>query len=273
MATHYEADDLLEQGVMAELDGHPKPELFHKALEKFEETSSEMKRLDADLGELIAIHKKGKPVAAFEQSLTRVLAQAKGLERVGASGRYANVGGGGGPPAQRPVANLLDIMEAQRSDLHVLQKQMDETIATFRSVIPLAEKGRFVPMMLSGRAGFSSKIQQAVSLIGQYGRFYTSSCMATIEATMQAYPAGFAWLPDVPPGLSPPPSPPPPGPTATDAGPRPSVQDAAARPAPPPPKKPGGGCCQTGSTSPESAVALIMVCAALWQRRSRRRRG
>jgi hypothetical protein len=73
---------------------------------------------------------------------------------------------------------------------------MDETIEAFRSVLPYAEKGEFAAMMLSGRHGFADKIQQSVDLMGIYGRYYTSTCMATIAATMQAYPAGLEWLKD-----------------------------------------------------------------------------
>ena len=35
---------------------------------------------------------------------------------------------------------------------------------------------------------------QFTDLISAFERLYIRSCMATISATMQTYPAGFAWL-------------------------------------------------------------------------------
>lgn len=195
---HYEGDDLLEQGVMAEFDGSPKPELFKTALGKFEETGTQIDAVAAKLDELIAIHKAGKLTREFEMALNKILSESRDDERVTlAWRRYANVAREGQPRiGSKPPRNLLAVMQAQKADLAVLRKQLDDTIQAFRTVIPYAERGEFAAMMLSGRHGFADKIQQSVDLLQVFGRFYTSKCMATIAATMHAYPAGLAWLRD-----------------------------------------------------------------------------
>lgn len=197
MALHYQGDDLLEQGVMAEFDGKPDPKLFVAALKRFEETQQQMTVLDKKLGELITIHKQGKATPEFEVALRKILVQSRGPERVSLMWlRYSNVARQGIAPPPTDVVDLLTTMEAQRADLAVLRRQLADTIQAFQAVIPYAEKGEFATMMLSGRHGFAEKIQQSVDLLGVYGRFYTSKCMATIAATMQAYPAGLSWLKD-----------------------------------------------------------------------------
>lgn len=279
MARHYEADDLLEQGVMAELDGKPQPELFHRALQLFEETAKEMDLLDKRMEKLIGIHQRGKSTPAFDQSLDRILGELQGIKRVSLHGsRFANVARPPGEVKPRPLpTNLLAIMQAQREDLDLLRKQLAETIETFRAVIPLAEKNQFVPMMLSGRAGFSSKVQQSVDLLGEYSSFYSRTCMATIEATMQAYPAGFEWLPKVPAELGPTPAPnrQPLEERREDA---PQTAPQAPEQAPPqqnvppqqtPPKK-DKGCQVADGTSSVTWLAALAVLAFLGMRRRRR---
>ena len=197
MAQHYQGDDLLEQGVMAEFDGKSNPDLFKTALRRFEETSKSMAHLDDLMGELIAIDQKEQLVTEFDMPLRKILKESPPPERVGLEGkRYANVAQRtkSGPPPR--ALDLAAVMKTQRDDLRTLRRQMDETIEAFRSVLPYAEKGEFAAMMLSGRHGFADKIQQSVDLMGIYGRYYTSTCMATIAATMQAYPAGLEWLKD-----------------------------------------------------------------------------
>lgn len=197
LSAHYEGDSLLEQGVMAELDGKPNPELFSKALSKFEESLDAMNDLDGKLVNLIALSKQSPQNATFQQALGKILVEWKAPERVTLShARYANVGTSAHAEHWNNPKNLLEIMEAQRKDLDILRTQMKQTIEAFRSVIPLAEKHEFAAMMLSGREGFADKVQQSVDLVGRYGRFYTSSCMTTIAATMQAYPAGLEWIKD-----------------------------------------------------------------------------
>jgi hypothetical protein len=195
VGTHYVADGLLERGVLADMSGHPKPQLFKQALSKFKESSNAMSLLDKKLGELIAIHNSGKLEPGFEQALERILGQANAVPRVALSGtRYANAAGVGRTDEPQ-IKSLLNIMEAQRKDLGILKTQLDEMIAAFGAVIPIAERGEFASTLLSGRQGFADKVQQSVYLTGVFSNFYVSKCMATIDATMQVYPAGLNWLP------------------------------------------------------------------------------
>jgi hypothetical protein len=193
---HYEADDLLERGVMAELDGKPEPEHFKTALQRFEESLEAMNALDKSMEELVAIHRRGKSLKVFDVAVSKILRQMDPVERVSLRGlRYSNL------PARkedkkRNPRNLLEIMQAQRADLAVLREQLGVTIEAFRAVLPLAEQHEFSAMMLSGRAGFADKILQQVNLINVFSKFYTRTCLTTIDATMQVYPKGLEWLKD-----------------------------------------------------------------------------
>ena len=196
---HYAGDDLLEQGVMAELDGHPNPALFRQALRAFEDVLLEAKNVDARLSELEAFHKKNidRQDPAFAKSLEKIVRATTSFERTGLTGlRYS---GSGGAPAAKPSIVPLDlttIMEAQREDLGIFTKQLEETIESLRGAIPAAERGEFAALMLSGRSGFADRILQSVNLLGVFSRFYTRSCLTTIDATMQSYPSGLRWLKD-----------------------------------------------------------------------------
>jgi MYXO-CTERM domain-containing protein len=270
MAKHYAADDLLEQGVMAELDGKSDPAKFRQALKLFEETLAEMDNLDRGLVTAIEIHKKGTEDPAFATSVTRIMGELRDFRRISLRGsRFSNVSASTPVVAPKRPTNLLEIMEAQREDLGLLRKQLVETIESFRAVIPLAEKKQFVPMMLSGRAGFSSKVQQSVDLLGEYSRSYSKGCMTTIEATMQVYPKGFDWLPKVPDDLAPAPTPtePPVEPPAQDGS---SVQPPPPSSTPPPAESKKKGSCQVGG-DPDSLTALLLL-LALVSRRGRRHR-
>jgi hypothetical protein len=78
--------------------------------------------------------------------------------------------------------------------LKLLRGKLDEVITAARDAIPLAEKGQFAQVMLSGRNGFGDKMPQFTDWFSAYDRFYVQSCMTTIAATMQIYPKGFEWL-------------------------------------------------------------------------------
>lgn len=186
---------MLEKGVMAEFDGKPDADKFKQALTHFENCSALMGELDGKFGELIAIHRKGELEKNFKKSLERILGESNFQERPSLEKlRYSNVAKEAQQKTQPKLRNLLDIMESQRSALQLVKQQLDDTIGAMRNVIPLAEKGEFAAMMLSGRHGFSDKVQQSVHLIGVYSQFYTRPCMATIDATMQSYPSGLQWL-------------------------------------------------------------------------------
>ena len=197
MAAHYRGDDLLEKGVMAELRGQPKPAMFREALEQFQSSARGMATLDKEIAALQEVHQRGKEDPTFVESLARILRDAPALERVSLSGRrYSNVAKQAAELPRAKPASLADIMQQQREDLAIVRKQMEETIVAFKAVLPLAERGEFAALILSGRQGFSDKIQQSVDLIGTFGRSYTRGCSATIDATMQIYPKGLGWLRD-----------------------------------------------------------------------------
>ncbi len=197
MAAHYRGDDFLEKGVIAELRGKPNPAMFRSALSQFQIAAREMAALDGDLAALQAIAARGKEDPAFADALARILKDAPPVERVSLSGRrYSNIASTAPVAARAKPASLADIMAQQHEDLAIVRKQMDDTIVAFRAVIPLADKGQFAALILSGRQGFSDKIQQSVDLIGTFSRFYTRGCSATIDATMQIYPKGLGFLKD-----------------------------------------------------------------------------
>jgi hypothetical protein len=150
--------------------------------------------LDRKLSELIEIDRSGKKVKIYEDALARILQESPQFERLSARGvRYSNAGG-----AQRDQQTSLrsstDILVAQREDLKILRTAYQEAINALREAIPLAEKSQFVPVMLSGRNAFGDKMPKFTDMISAYERFNIRSCMATIDATMQVYPAGFEWL-------------------------------------------------------------------------------
>ncbi len=184
---------------MAELSGAAKPQLFHQALARFEESNRLMEQLDRKMGELSEILKSDSLDPTFAASLQRILNDHPPLERVSTTGvRFANIGqeSAAARPPQAFGRSLADIMKSQRDDLEIVRRQLKETIEAFRVVLPAADKGEFAALMLSGRAGFADKIQEAVNQIQVFAQFYTRSCMTTIAATMQAYPAGLKWLKD-----------------------------------------------------------------------------
>jgi hypothetical protein len=184
---------------MAELEGHPDPALFRQALKNFEEVIVELTNLDARMAELEALHLKniGKQDPAFVKSLEKIVKGSPAFERAGMTGlRYSGAAGAGATKPKVTPTDLTSIMSAQREDIAVLIAQLQETVDALRGAIPAAEKGEFAALMLSGRSGFADRILQSVNLLGVFTRFYTRSCLTTIDATMQSYPSGLKWLKD-----------------------------------------------------------------------------
>jgi hypothetical protein len=194
IATYYKGNSYLEEGIVAELEGKKNPLLFRAALASYESSALQMEVLDQKLGELIAIDKSGEQVKAFVDALNKILSQARPFERLAVTGvRYANAGGL--KEESKPTLHTsTDILVAQRDDLKILQRALAEAIAGLRDALPLAEKGQFVPVMLSGRNAFADKMPKFTDMISAYERFNIRSCMATIDATMQIYPSGLEWL-------------------------------------------------------------------------------
>lgn len=194
IATYYKGNSYLESGILAELNGNPNPALFRAALGSYESSAEQMVILDQKYAELIEIDKSGQKVKVYEEALAKILRESAPFERLSTQGvRYANVGG-----VKRPEVILLkgltDILGAQRDDLKILRTSFREAINALREAIPIAERGQFVPVMLSGRNAFGDKMPKFTDMMSAYERFNIRSCMATIDATMQIYPAGFEWL-------------------------------------------------------------------------------
>ncbi|MGE0002430.1 MAG: hypothetical protein AB7F50_06430 [Fimbriimonadaceae bacterium] len=181
------------------MKGTPKPELFHEAFRKFQECANAMDQLALRMTELIEAHKKYGDDPKFAAALGRILREAERLERVSTTGvRYSNIGGAKSAVRNNRPKDLANMLQMQRNDLALMRRQMHDTLDEFGKVLPLADKGEFASLILSGRHGFSDRIQQSVDMLGTYTTFYTRSCMTTIDATMQVYPSGLGWLREAP---------------------------------------------------------------------------
>ena len=195
IATYYKGNSSLEQGIVAELHGTPDASQFRAALTSYQSSLDQMAALDKKFEELEAIDRSSTTVKAFEDALGKLLRQASpSFERISAKGvRYSNVGGTR-PASLKPLRTSSDILEAQRSDLKILQRGMEEAISALKDAIPLAERGEFVKVMLSGRNAFADKMPKFTDMISAYERINIRTCMATSDATMQIYPKGLEWL-------------------------------------------------------------------------------
>ncbi|HLW54620.1 MAG TPA: hypothetical protein VKW06_17420 [Candidatus Angelobacter sp.] len=196
LTAYYRANSQLEEGIVAELGGKPAPMRFRASLRSFEAMAQDMTKLEKKMTELIEIDKRAadQKVPIYEETVKKVLAESRPFERISVNGvRYGNAGGveGAAPAA---VQSTSQILVAQRDDLQVLEKKLAEVIEAMRNAIPLAEKGEFARVMLSGRNAFGSKMPQFTDMMSAYDRFVVRSCMTTIDATMQVYPKGWEWL-------------------------------------------------------------------------------
>jgi hypothetical protein len=199
MAQYHKANLLLENGILAELDGKKDPQLFRDSLVLYQKMAKSFDKLIAAQIELITIDAKmkessGMSVKTYDEALSRVLSELGPLEVPTAQGsRYALVSGKGRAKSIQ-LMTMGDILRTQLLSMQVLQRKSRAAIDAMRSAIPLAEKGKFVPVMLSGRNAFGDLMPQYTDLVSVFDRLYTKTCMATISATMQAYPAGWQWL-------------------------------------------------------------------------------
>jgi hypothetical protein len=188
----------LENGVLAEFEhvvkNTPlKPYHYKETLLTLQLLKEKLGVLDTKLKELRALANDGKTVPEFEEATTRILKEQKGIARLSLQGvRYADVAGQQSNP--QPIVGLSGILDAQIADLQILSQILDQVISGLRDAIPLAEKGEFAKVMLSGRNAFGDKMPQFTDMIYAYERLYLQTCMATISATMQIYPKGFEWL-------------------------------------------------------------------------------
>lgn len=106
--------------------------------------------------------------------------------------RYADLAGKEARP--QPIVGIVGVVDAQLADLAILRGVLSQVVSGLRDAMPLAEKGEFARVMLSGRNAFGDKMPQLTDMVSAFDRLYVQTCMATISATMQVYPKGFEWL-------------------------------------------------------------------------------
>lgn len=198
----HESNAPLEAGVLAEFE-HTidakkplKPERFRQTLAALQKLDVQLAVLDRTLAVVIdSLEGKDDEITpGFNDAVAKLLHESRDIRRVSQIGnRYADIATGGQGSNAMPDS-VLGIYKAQRADLKIVRGLLSDVMAGLRDAIPLAEKGEFARVMLSGRNAFGDKMPQFTDMFSAYDRFYVQSCMATIAATMQIYPAGFEWL-------------------------------------------------------------------------------
>jgi len=186
----------LEHSVLADMKGEPCADILKEALAKLVESHAAADTLHERLEELRKIEKGNDLLPEYKASLERILQDQPDLERVSLTeGRYTNGAGARQKEHRGPVGqNLDEILSNLESDLDVFKSELDQTIDAFRAVLPVAEKGGFAAMVLSGRSPFPEKILQSGDQALVYAQFYNRACAATITADMQVYAKRLDWL-------------------------------------------------------------------------------
>ncbi|MCB0280819.1 MAG: hypothetical protein KDD94_15040 [Calditrichaeota bacterium] len=92
------------------------------------------------------------------------------------------------------ITSLPKILQAQREDFKYLRDQTANVIAGFDEVLPIAEEGRFVITMLPEEISFPTVYDSLIRDRAIFTNFYTQSCLVSVDATMDVYPAGFEFL-------------------------------------------------------------------------------
>lgn len=190
----------LENGILAEFDSKIDPskplnvEEYKKALAGYIELRSLMDDLDTAISILQEADKKCGGTETFNMAVERNLKDASEFHRLSNSGvRFSDAAG---LPAANiaPMKSIGDILTAWRTDLAILASTLDEVIVAMQDAMPLAEKGEFAAVMLSGRNAFGDKMPQFTDMLSAYQRFYVEAVLVTINSTMQVYPDGLEWL-------------------------------------------------------------------------------
>lgn len=196
--TWHTANGPLEKGVLAEFEKairgtSLKPYHYRETYHALNLLKLKLDVLQIKLSELKVIAEDGETTPAFETALNRILHNSKNIGRLSTTGvRYADIGGK--DAQESPIVGVAGILDAQITDLKILRSVLDQVVDGLRDALPLAEKGEFAKVMLSGRNAFGDKMPQFTDMISGYERMYVQTCMATIAATMQVYPKGFEWL-------------------------------------------------------------------------------
>lgn len=196
-----EADHWLEQGVLADLKGQNAIPILERALQKMKDSRKEMERAHEQIGKLIDIERNNQALPEHNAALDRILRSYPPIERVSLTNtRFANIGAGTGVAINYgPIgANFLQLLENLQSDLTILELETDRTIEAFGDVLPMARKGGFASIVLSGRAPLPERVMHSVDQTIVYVQFHNRACMAAIAADMQVYPKGLEWIPKPP---------------------------------------------------------------------------
>jgi hypothetical protein len=190
----------LENGILAEFDSKLdktkglQVDQYRTALSGYVQMRASMENLDGAIQGLSAVNAKCERIDIFDKTLDRNLSEAGNFLRLSRTGvRFADAAG---VPAEKisPMHSIDDILYAWRSDLTILETTLDQVIAAMKDAMPLAERGEFAAVMLSGRNAFGEKMPQFTDMFSAYQRLYVTAVLATITTTMQVYPNGYQWL-------------------------------------------------------------------------------
>ncbi|UWQ46866.1 hypothetical protein [Leisingera aquaemixtae] len=190
----------LENGILAEFDSKVDPskslnvEQYEKALAGYIELRALMDDLDEAIYVLQEADKKCGGTKSFNMAVERNLKDATDFHRLSTSGVRFSDAAGLSEANIAPMKSISDILSAWRVDLAILASTLDEVIVAMQDAMPLAEKGEFAAVMLSGRNAFGDKMPQFTDMLSAYQRFYVEAVLITINSTMQVYPDGLEWL-------------------------------------------------------------------------------
>ncbi len=198
LGTWHSANSPLEKGVLAEferaINGAPlKPYHYRETLHALTALQVKLEVLHIALGQLRELSADGTTTPEFDAALSKLLAEGPRVNRLSTAGvRYADSAGREQPTM--PIVGITGVIDAQITDLRILRSVLDQVVVGLRDALPLADRGEFARVMLSGRNAFGDKMPQLTDMVSAYDRLYVQTCMATIAATMQVYPKGFEWL-------------------------------------------------------------------------------
>ena len=197
-----EASYSLENGILAEFDSKNnssnrlRVDEFQMALKGYIRMRAAMDELDKAIKVLQVVDANCEKVEIFAATLERNLRESKSFPRLSKSGvRFADAAG---LPKDKisPLSSIADILSAWRNDLEIMAGTLDEVIAALQDSLPLAERGQFAAVMLSGRNAFGEKMPQFTDMFSAYQRLYVTTVLSTISTTMQVFPSGYEWLTD-----------------------------------------------------------------------------
>jgi hypothetical protein len=198
MLTWHSANSPLEKGVLAEFERAIKktplkPYHYQETLHALNALTIKTEVLQIKLSELRVLAADGTTTPEFDTALTKILAESRNIGRLSMTGvRYSDLAGRESKP--QPIVGIVGVVDAQLADLKILRGVLNQVVSGLRDALPLAEKGEFARVMLSGRNAFGDKMPQLTDMVSGFDRLYVQTCMATISATMQTYPKGFEWL-------------------------------------------------------------------------------